>query len=235
MDLIQLISSVSKVAIGAFVITLLVVGYEVMLLMRRRQEEHVQHDQNINLPDFNKTRVQDSAFNPIDVDPSATQPIEYQSRKISRMFLRLFLVLIVIIVLVTGYIIYDRNQLSLSIPKIPMLNKRIEITPRPLSPIPTQSQTSVSVTSAEPSVPAGTAVSVPPAQVSKSPTTQPKVPTITTRVVSPTSTVIAPTRIVSGAVTARPTSAGLPQAGSYQITLAISAVAIIIVYLALIL
>jgi hypothetical protein len=233
MNPIELISSVSKVAIGAFVITLIVVGYVVFLLMRRKQHEQLKEDKHITLPDFNEGEVKQGTFSPIAVDPIATQPVEIQSRKVSKPFLGMLLGLLALIVLITGFLIYKRNQVA---------NVRVdEVSPIGKSqstPIPTRSQAQIPTVE-----PTGTEIVEIPtstpatgANITTIPTTSVLVVTTSpTSSVSVTTTQASPTSSSSAEATEEPDSTTLPQAGSYQTTLIISIVAIAIIYLALIL
>lgn len=245
MNLIELLSSVSKIAIGAFAITLIVVGYEVILLMKRKKDQQAPVEQNITLPDFDKNLVQEGTFSPIAVDASATQPISIQSRKVSRPFLILLLGLAALIILISGFLIYKRSQVS--------QQKGDEISPisgkGTTTPMPSSSSSLPTGTAGGPT--GGVSTTPEPTLVPKSTIVVQISPTVTSTVTGSatvtgsTSTTISPSvTLPTGPVTSQtnqtttvttnPTS-GLPQAGSYQATLIISVVAIAIIYLALIL
>lgn len=233
MNIIELVSSVSKIAIGAFLITLIVVGYEVFLLMRRKKGVTEHHDENIVLPEFTST-VKEGTFSPVAVGTVQAQPMKVQSRKLSRPFLGMLLGLLILIVLGTGYLVYRRNQVaSVKVDDVsPLAQARLTPTtqliptavPLPTavpSQLPTPTTATGSVTGSVTSIPTGTAVF-------------PTSTTSTTGVTGTASVTGSVSTTSSPSSTTQPTTT-LPQAGSYQTTLIISVVSIAIIYLALLL
>lgn len=232
MNIIELVSSVSKIAIGAFLITLIVVGYEVFLLMRRKKDVQEHHDENIVLPEFTST-VKEGTFSPVAVGTVTAQPLKIQSRKLSKPFLGMLLGLLILIVLGTGYLVYRRNQVaSVKVDEVsPLAQARLTPSAQPLptqAPLPT-SEPSDSPT---PSTHMGSVTGTVTGTVTGIPTGVAVFPTSIagTNQVTGTAATISPTSTTAAAPTTT-----LPQAGSYQTTLIISLVSIAIIYLALIL
>lgn len=226
MNILELVTSVSKIAIGAFVITLIVVGYEVFLLMRRKhdQENLQPHDENIVLPEFNNT-VKEGTFSPVAVGTVPVEPMRVQSRKISKPFLGLLLGLLILIVFGTGYLVYRRNQVStgtiVDVTPVTRLTPTSAVSPTPALPT---AQPTAELTL----IPTLTASTTPEPTGGLTPTgaLTPTTPAMVTGGVTGSTTTITGTPVPKTT---------LPQAGTYQSTLLISVVAIAIIYLALIL
>ncbi len=259
MDFLGLISSVSRLAIAAFVITLIVVAYEVFLIVRRKRLAP-QKDTSIAVPEFTGD-AKPGTFSPVAVGESAKQPFTLASRKISRNYVYTLLVLLVLIVVGTGFLIYKRSTLSSPDVKVTDVSPVAKNTGT-ISP--TQSQT---IPTRDPFIPGGassqtTTLTPTNTQVTPTVSVSPLTPTSTvtptnapgmTGTVTPTVTLTSsptvtssPTGTLSPTVTSTSTnqktgtpsptaSAQLPQSGSYQTTLMISLVSIAIIYLALIL
>ena len=262
MDILGLISSVSRIAIGAFVITLVVVGYEVFALMRKRKNAAPVAKKEVKVPEF-KEAAQTGDFTPVDVGEEAMKPVETQTRKLSKRFLPILLVLFVLIVLLVGYFIYRRNQVSsleVDVNEVsPVGETAQEITPEPTNPLgeaepgegssaggqgglgTTPTPTLFPGSGVNPTDPpvTGTSESVSPTATPaltssiQTPTDAPSAST-GSATLSPTPTTSSGT-IVSGEATSTPVPTTLPQAGTYQTTLLIAIVAIAVIYLALIL
>lgn len=87
MDIISFLPSISKIAIGAFVVTLIIVAAEVFILVRRHNEEK-KPEETVQVPDFTENPNAGANFTKIAQGPFEIQPDG--SRKISKSFLVLF-------------------------------------------------------------------------------------------------------------------------------------------------
>lgn len=258
MDILGLVSSVSRVAIAAFVITLIVVGYEVFVIMKRKKVRTATEEKDIKLPDF-KDNAKTGDFTPVDIGEEALKPAELQSRRLSKKFLPVLLVLLVLIVLTTGYLIYRRNQVSsvkVDVNDVsPVSDTGISPTQAPRVPLQDDAEnaqsdgqgqgglnltptiviqpTSSQLPTPSQSTPIPTSTEV---IITEGSEPTPSISTEKRETVEPTPTVstISPTP-TSGSVTSTPIPTLLPQAGTYQTTLIITIVAISVIYLALIL
>ena len=244
MDAIGLISSVSRLAIAAFVITLIVVSYEVFLISRRKRQQPIVESHDVSIPEF-QADARPGTFSPLVVDEVAKESFSLGSRRIPKSHAYVLLGLGIVAVMGAGFLIYKRSTLSSPDVKL----SSISPTPRggEQAPEPTDLLTgSPSGNSVTP----GLRITLSPTPTSAT-TTEPS-PTSTPLIVSPrptgllsnnlptvsptstqTSPTAQPTSTIS--VTAKPTTNQLPQAGTYQNMLMLSLVSIAVIYLALIL
>lgn len=249
MNILELVSSVSRIAIGAFVITLVVVGYEVYLLMKKRKPKKAD-DKEIKLPDFEED-AKSSSFTPINVAEAAATPVELQSRRISKPFLPILLGLFVLIILFAGYLIFRRNQVSsvkVDVGEVSPISQ--ETNPEESGSIPLDetggtgqgdgSQGGLLITPTRAPDPTGVLV----AELSSTPiptaaitggSSEEGFPTTTPPSEVDTVEITPTTASEQGYPTSTPIPTLLPQAGTYQTTLIITVVAISVIYLALIL
>lgn len=233
MDFLGLISSVSRLAIAAFVITLVVVAYEVFLIARRKRLAPVK-DSSIAVPEFTGD-AKPGTFSPVVLGESAKQPFTLASRKISRHYVYILLVLLVLIVVGAGILIYKRSTLSSPDVKVsnttPAGSKSLTVTPTIAQAIPGRDpffpgEATPTVTDVPTESPASATITPEVTVVSNQTQVSPS-PTLTQTVTLPLSPTVQST--------ATPTTAEMPRSGSYQTTLMISLVSIAIIYLALIL
>lgn len=260
MDILGIVSSVSKVAIGAFFITLAVVGYEVIMLVRKRQQEKETQKQDVELPDFQgDAQTNDQHFTKLEASDAAKNPLELRSRKLSKPFLGLLLLLLALIVLVTGFLIYRRSQVSNvnvdidnEVSPVDQTDddQVAEITGTPLDDQDNLLPTTALNTTPTSSVVAPTETILADNETPNSESTP--IPTIEINDPEPTLTgtedkgstisptqveveTVTPTVTTSGLTTSTPVPTTLPQAGMYQTTLIVSIAALAVIYLALIL
>ena len=222
MDAVSIISSVSKIAIVAFAVTLVVVIYEVVVLMKKQRESHV-HDDNVVIPDFDQAAPVDKHFTEISVTPGQA-PVASAAIEPTSSRLPLIIAGIVALVLIAGvgyfFVVKPRQQASKGGKGSPIA----QVTGKPTS-VPTR---------------APSPTRAPTATRAPSPTATTQVTSKPTLAVTgaPTGAVtgsVSPTLSISAATTAKPTSTALPKAGTFQMPLLISVVSITLIYLALIL
>lgn len=255
MDIIGLISSVSRLAIAAFVITLAVVAYEVFLISRRKRQTALSESHDVAIPEFS-AEARPGTFSPIVVDEVAKNTFSMGSRRIPRSQAYVLLGLGVLLVAGAGFLIYKRSTLFSPDVKISSVKPTqvqdqardtedtdllkgstdggvSNLTPsltvsRAVTPTPTGSVTP----SVTPSTTPVATVSVP----TGSPSNNTVTPSPTLPSMSPTPTVsLTPKATSTISTTPIPTTQNLPQAGTYQNMLVLSLVSIAVIYLALIL
>lgn len=251
MDVIGLISSVSRLAIVAFVITLVVVAYEVFLISRRKKQQPIAQSQDVSIPEFSAD-ARPGTFSPIHVDEVAKESFQLGSRKIPRSYAYVLLGLCVLLVVGGGFLIYKRSTLSSPDVKltdvVPTKNAQQQtddssdlLSGVPI--IPSQGQLSPTLSPSPDQTNNGQDIVVSPTPTSTpTPTGPVVVPSgvVSNNSISPTVTsTLTPTE--KGSTSAQststpvPTTQNLPQAGTYQNMLVLSLVSIAVIYLALIL
>lgn len=263
MDILGVVSSVSKVAIGAFFITLAVVGYEVFMLMKKRKEEKETQKEDVELPDFQgDAQANAQHFTKLEASDAAKKPLELRSRKVSKPFLGLLLLLLALIVLVTGFLIYRRSQVSNVNVQIDEEvspvdqsddDQTTQITGTPLgdeeNPLPTtelattpasETVSPTEILLADNDTPNVESTPIPTIEIDdQEPTvsvTEDNGETITPTVAVETETTTpTPATEITGVTTSTPIPTTLPEAGIYQTTLIVSIAALAVIYLALIL
>lgn len=252
MDVIGLISSVSRLAIAAFVITLVVVGYEVFLISRRKKQQPIVQPSDVSIPEFSAD-ARPGTFSPIQVDEAAKESFQLGSRKIPRSYAYVLAGLCVLLLVGGGFLIYKRSTLTSPDVKLtdvaptksvqnqdgqstdlltgsPDSRTQASISPTGiLTPSQTNNEESIPVTlapTADPTVtPTGPVVVPSDIQSNNSISATP----------TPTSMAEKGTTHTTSAATPAPTTQNLPQAGTYQHMLVLSLVSVAVIYLALIL
>jgi len=237
MDTLGIISSVSKIAVIAFIITLGVVVFEIVTLMKKnREREHPKED--VHIPEFNQAKASEHHFTELP-DIQAT-PVMQERKRIPRAVV--FIGGITIIVLVTALAVWIFNQSALSVRRVKKETSPIaesdKLTPTNiLSPtgavwgtpgvgsMEGENDDSLSPTTVQQNV-TTTLTKVPTYMLTQAPSiSATKASAIIT---TTTSTAVSKTPSVS-------TSPGMPQSGSFQTTLLIMVVSVTLIYLAFIL
>lgn len=225
MDAVSIISSVSKIAILAFAVTLGVVAYEVFVLVKKHQAEQ-RPDDHVDLPDFDSAAPIDKHFTEISVTPGQAPVAAATTAPVSSK-LPVALVGIVCLVLIAGagYFFYSRSRASTSEQKVksPIADSQRTPTQKPTA-VPTRTPSPTATPTVLPTA-TPTLKLTPTILLTASP--------VPTGALSPTAG--ASTTPLTVTATPQPTSVNLPTAGNFQTPLLISVVSVAVIYLALIL
>lgn len=226
MDIVSIISSVSKIAVVAFTITLGVVIFEVFTLLKKNRDKQGVVQDHVDIPDFNQDLQAEQHFTQL---PNAqAAPAVAEPQGLSKPVLLGIGIVTILLMTGIGMWIFTKNQVKST--------KRT----KDVSPI-----ADASLTPTKGPKPSATAF---PTQkllptLSVSPTA-PLTPMVSiTGQASPTGTqekggsmiTVTPTSMMASATaTVKPTTT-LPQAGTFQSSLVIALVSVALIYLALLL
>lgn len=259
MDIVSIISSVSKIAILAFAITLAVVIFEVVTLIKKNRDKHVVED-HVDIPDFNQDPKAEQHFTQL---PNAqAAPAIPEPRNVPKPVLLGVGIATIILLTGAGMWIFTKN-------KVRSTKTAKEVSPiADTKVIPTKSPKSMKLTSTPyptfKTLP--TTVFSPTMQLTPTSVALPSISVTTTKgatvtptgtAPTPTSTQLTPTVYITGATnqkggtlltptvsatgvqasataTLKPTVT-LPRAGTFQTSLVLVVVSITLIYLALLL
>lgn len=260
MDIVSIISSVSKIAILAFTITLGVVIFEVVTLIKKNRNKQVVQD-HVDIPDFNQDPNAEQHFTQLpnaQAAPAITEP-----RNVPKPVLLGVGIVTIVLLTAAGMWIFTKNRVrSTKTAKevSPVANtklaptkspKSIRITSTPFPTAKTQPTAMLSPTSIltptsalMPTIagtkgailtitPTGSILTPTPTHTSLSPT-----PAVTGTAQQKGGVILTPTVAItsqaSATATLKPTVT-LPRAGTFQTSLVLVVVSITLIYLALIL
>lgn len=255
MDIVSIISSVSKIAILAFAITLAVVMYEVFVLLKKNRDKKVVQD-HVDIPDFNQDPTAEQHFTQLQNAQAA--PVIVEPKGLPKPILLGVGIATIILLTGAGMWIFTKNKVkSTKTAKEVSPIADATLTPTTGAKAPKPTSTAVPTLKAVPTAfltPTGTLTPTSALMPTGILTGVPGVPTVkpTGIVVTPTGTQPTPTVAISGTqqkggTTITPTSAlasatatlkptvTLPQAGTFQTSLVLIVVSITLIYLALLL
>lgn len=251
MDIVSIISSVSKIAILAFGITLAVVIYEVVVLLKKNRDKQVVQD-HVDIPDFNQDLKAEQHFTQLPNTQAA--PVIVEPKGLPKPILLGVGIVTIVLLTGAGMWIFTKNKVkSTKTAKEVSPIADAKVTPaaraKALKPTSTAAPTlrTVPITILTPTgiltptsanLPTGVLTGIP-GKTTLTPTGA--IPTPTGAIVSNqqkggTLVTATPTAsaLASTTATLKPTIT-LPQAGSFQTSLVLIVVSITLIYLALLL